>query len=817
MLKAMFKPFMKRFIGLFISMAFVSMLSIGLLVAFSSSTVNLVNSYSKYKNEYGAASATVTTGFTLVENLDGVKNVEGVEKVDTRLTIDSYLKKGDGRNITARIFTYDTKTDSLFKKYVIGGGEKSPDKINVSVTRRFAMNNGFQVGDAIKFGYFNLYVDANIAEIVEVPEAMYVRASNYIMSDNSDFGYVYVEETELNAAISRLARKIRTRLETDPDYVDYYKAAMAVAEIIIPDFSDLTIDFDDFVGLFTNQLLIKSAVGYTERQALDNVKAFLDNKGVSVKEATTGAATPYQIYMENCIRQITIASIFLPVFFYAVTMVVIILFMNQIIKQMTHEIGIMASIGIGPREIMGLFSLFTLIMTLVASVFGVGVGWGLEALMTSIMTTAYSLPIMHTTIDPLFTVLATVALIAAGQIATLISCNRIFRITPKDAMISNEASRKPIPKWLDRAIDKAPMNIKLGVNAIAQNPRRFFVSTFSIFAAFVMILITCFFYVAKTELISGTFTKRMTYDCQVYFTQVVGDEFKQSVEEQPFVTGFGDCYFTYLEVKNGEKSFMIETLALDDKAAKMIFIPDVDSNKGLSVKDEGVIIAKSDAERLGVNAGDSVTICGKQVVVTGVSDQYTHLTLYMSKSQMEALGGTYVSSFLINTNDEQALLDFLAEAEDKGLTVFTSALEKDLMGIFRSIDVFLVIMILFSLGMGFIILAIMSQNALMEQQRQISVLRCIGFTIKNVSDLWTLQSVSQFIVSAILAIPAGVGISILLFKMTSSAAQIYPFIFDWRVLLFASLFVLAVIVASHLIAMMSIKKWNLADNTRSRE
>ena len=119
--------------------------------------------------------------------------------------------------------------------------------------------------------------------------------------------------------------------------------------------------------------------------------------------------------------------------------------------------------------------------------------------------------------------------------------------------------------------------------------------------------------------------------------------------------------------------------------------------------------------------------------------------------------------------------------------------------------------------MGFIILAIMSQNALIEQKRQFSVLRAIGFTVKNISDIWTLQSIGQFVISALFAIPAAVLTALLLFKLCSTPLQIYPFIFDFRVVLFAMAFILIIIVGCHLVSMFSIKRWNLADETRCRE
>ena len=226
---------------------------------------------------------------------------------------------------------------------------------------------------------------------------------------------------------------------------------------------------------------------------------------------------------------------------------------------------------------------------------------------------------------------------------------------------------------------------------------------------------------------------------------------------------------------------------------------------------------KSAADKLGVKEGDTITIGDKEVVVSDISFQYFHPMTYMSKTQMDELEQQYVSSILVDVNDENAFLEYLANGSQQGLTVFTRSIKMDLQSIFNAINIFIVIMILFSLGMGFVILAIMSQNALMEQKRQLSVFRAVGFTVKNISDIWTLQSVGEFIISALFAIPMGVLVSVILFKMCSSSSQIYPFIFDLKVVIFAIAFILLIIISCHLFAMYSIKRWNLADETRSRE
>ena len=239
--------------------------------------------------------------------------------------------------------------------------------------------------------------------------------------------------------------------------------------------------------------------------------------------------------------------------------------------------------------------------------------------------------------------------------------------------------------------------------------------------------------------------------------------------------------------------------------------------KTTKISDKGIVLTTNNVNNLGVGKGGNVTINGKQVLVSEESNQYFHPITYLSKAQMDELGIEYVSSFLLNISDENAFLNYISENENQCLIVFTRSLERDLRSIFNSIDIFIYIMIIFSLAISFAILSIMNQNALMEMQRQLSVMRAIGFKVSDISAFWTLQTVLQTLSGAVIAVPAGCFFSNMLFNMASSNNQKYPFVFSWPYLWLAILFITVVIVLCHLFAMNTIRKWNIADNTRSRE
>ena len=841
MIKTMLKPFFKRFFGLFISMAFVSLLAVGLLCCFGSCVLNVKNNYINFVNEYQNVDEMVSTEFTLRSKLlsvvpsEGNAGVEGVSAADARLVVDCYLRKKDSttnnneiRTIVSRVFSY-SEDNTLFHPYPIKrAAQKSEELVNISVAEKFAKNNNFQVGDTIELGFLEMWKEFYIYEIVDTPEGIYPRANNYIWSDNSDFGYIYAEESQLDKGLKQIANAALEKSYEDSAYKEYIDKAMAVVGITIPDLEEL-VSAGNYVSKAANQLLIKNVEGSKINEVVDRINAYFADEGSDHNVSVTGVVTkdimPHIAYMDHALEQVQVASIFLPVFFYSITMVVVGLFINQIIKTMTPQIGVFMSIGISNNSIVGLFLIFTTIMGLTAGLLGLPVGYALSILMAQMMKNTYAIPTISPGLHPFLAAGAIVGLLLFVLGTTLIATRAIFRITPKDATISNEAKRKKMPKPIEKFIDKAPMNIKLGVNSIVQNPRRFFVSSFSIFASLVLILLSSFFYVSKEEMIDQSVNRRLRYDCQIYLTDKV-DHTKE--DDLVFVNGlkeqaksekeFEECYYTYLQASSEKKDGLyLECLAVDVGYSDLIAIPTKSGHGSLAVPETGVILPKASADTLGVKKGDVITINKKQIVVQEISYQYFHPITYLSTSQMEALEAQCVSSFILNVKSRSNLQQYISKNRNQSLTVFTSSLSKDLHGIFDSTNTMIYIMIAFSIAMAFIILCIMSQNALMEQQRQLTIFRAVGFTVLDISNVWTLQSVGQLLVSSLFGVPAGALAIYILLRMCSSATQTYPFFFSWIVVLMAIGFVLLVVIACHLLAMRSIKRWNIADNTRSRE
>ena len=85
---------------------------------------------------------------------------------------------------------------------------------------------------------------------------------------------------------------------------------------------------------------------------------YLEEKGITPLFALKGEDTPSRKYMQSVNKQLGVAFVFLPIFFYAIVMVLVGLFIAQMIQESTRNIGIMLSNGATRAKIIILNSWF---------------------------------------------------------------------------------------------------------------------------------------------------------------------------------------------------------------------------------------------------------------------------------------------------------------------------------------------------------------------------------------------------------------------------------------------------------------------------
>ncbi len=792
-------------------MAFITMLAISIMVGLLGSLNQLETSYDAFKNDSGSPSVSFYMDLTKDEDVTGIELVDGVGEIEKRMRFDSYLRREDGRPLIARIFSFEDERKGIIKPYF---EEKAPiqdDMMNVAVSEALAKSNGISVGQDIDLGFGDTFTKFHVYAIYAHPTAIYIRPSPFIAADNRDFGHIMIPRSELKKAEEYV---IRPFIEAHPDFVP--PEGTWDNEALFEALADITGNPERIDHYFT-EVLVEAKMGYSEDQVANSINEFLEGK-TKVLETIKESESIYDVFIRRVDAHFHTAGLFLPLFFFAVSLAIMALFTIQIVKIMTRDIGTMLSVGVSHMAVIGLLSCCTLTVIGIASAVGIGFGSIIMVGLVNIFKSAYFMPMITFGLDGLATFLAVLIAAIVSQIAVLIASHNVFRITPKDAMISNESKRKKLPRFLEKGMDKMPVPLRMASNSIAQNPRRFLVSLFAIVASTMMIIIAGLFNVSVNSTIEQTIHTRLRYDAQVYCTSAESDStFLEGLSSESYISKAEQGYFTWSEASFGGKKTFVELVGVDVNNQSLQYIPSLGASERLQVQEEGLILPEYFANYLGCAVGDELTFGEAKIKVTAISTQYMHYVGYLSMKNVEKISSLYVSTYFVNTSDEKALMTYVSMKKLGSFVVNSSSYRADLHERHDPINAVAWTVIAFSLAMALATLTITAQDQLIEQKKSLSILRAEGYQVADISRIWLIQRAVESILSAAIASPIAFAVLRLLMRQASGEDASYPSIADYRWFLIAIAFVFAVILVAHLISMRSIGKWNIADNTRSRE
>jgi ABC-type lipoprotein release transport system permease subunit len=241
-------------------------------------------------------------------------------------------------------------------------------------------------------------------------------------------------------------------------------------------------------------------------------------------------------------------------------------------------------------------------------------------------------------------------------------------------------------------------------------------------------------------------------------------------------------------------------------------------NEPLSVPPEGILLEKHLAAELGAVPGDRVLVDGVELEVAGLSNQNVNRSQYISVRQAEKLGEPTLRAILIRTEEtdetavregELSLQALLAERDDYLYCIFTRLFRDGMEKLFAIYDLAAWIIIGFAVLIGLIIVVNTMQTNLLEQCKELCVLRTLGFSHRAVSGKLFLQSLLYFIFSCVIGTPLGVAFARTALRQLATREQEYPFASGIAECLLTAGLVFGYILLSHLISSRSMKKWNI--------
>ncbi len=878
-MRRMLFPIIKKYLKLLISIMLVSAMGCSIMTGLSSAYVSLEGSLNDYVTDYNYPDAVITTDITNRKNVSKLTAFDSVSKVNARLFGDSYIQSKEGRYLSVRFFTFNSddeqkfhfwskkdsgnkdfiyleynyakdnnvtagdtisfRLDQEYRDYFVAGIVSMPETLSVQPT-----DDAF--GSNADFGYayaplsllnkeYELWYEKESDEL-EKRQSELDKKLNDAKSTLSQSKSKLDEDKELLS--EKQAQLLETYDETESEKLQseidklentvneekekYQKDRDQILSSLENEQEELEDDRNDLENsesydVLCDQFLIYFNEGADKKSELEKLKNVLEHDKISVLSSFTYEDSAVKKRIDVNLEPIETMSIFMPMIFFIIILIVVFMFMSLIIKQSRREIGILRALGFSKTSIKLTFCGVNLIVSVFSILLGTLVGYLLMRYVGDYYTAFFPLPDFTYSFNSGMYILSAVLTIITGQISTLISTGTISRILPSEAMSRPAPETAELPRLVEKITAGTSPMTKFSITTMLRNKGRFIFSVICISASVMMIFSSLAFITSKNYLLHQLYDERINYDCQIFFKEDPTDEFIKELNDLEFVTQVHRLPYYKADISYGKNSKSAVINAIDSNN-DLVGVYDLNDTK-LDIPESGIVLERHLAQELGAGKGDTVKIDGKEFKIAELSDQCISRVQYVSTETAKKLGDSTFGSVIckISEKDEQKLQEFLTKNNSYLYSVFTRLSYQSNEKIFKTYDLAAWIIIGFAIVIGLVIVINTAQTNLLEKKRELCVLRTLGFRHGEISLKWFVQSIFQFVFSCLIGLPSGVYIAkTALFRLSTEGRE-YVFANSFSEYVFTVLLVLLYIIVSHFIAMNSMKRWDLVESVKDKE
>ena len=541
-----------------------------------------------------------------------------------------------------------------------------------------------------------------------------------------------------------------------------------------------------------------------------------DLKNIEIKDSYTYDYSPVHNMVKSNIVGMENVTIILPTIFYTITLIILFLFISLIIKESKNEIAIFRLLGISKNKIRTAYLLNNSIISIIGIAIGLILGYLLMLFIVNYYEKFLLLPYSVYEINPLSIILCIVSTIIVVEISTLLATLELDKITPIQVLNKEKYQNKDISKFIKYITNFLSPLKKFSFIVYIRNKKNLILGI--ICTSFtVAIIFTSFAYVtSKDKIFNEYFDDRINYDAQIFKKGIIDEEYVKNIRQLKYVekADILKYYYATIKGKNNEKKIVINALNNENNYIKIF-----DKNKNeIEYPSEGIVLEEHIANELGVKQNDIVYINDVPFKIENISFQSMGRINYIPLKDKEKLD-SYLDTIVLkmDNNRHKDLIKQISNDDNYLYTVNYDSLREYNKKEFDSYVIPAIIIIAFSMISGFIIVINIYNYNLIDQKRNLSIFRSLGFNYREISKNLFIQSLIQWISSLVIGIPIGIALSIFALKQISSNSREYIYASGINEMIITALLIFAYILISHLIIMKKIKKINIVEEIKDSD
>lgn len=461
----------------------------------------------------------------------------------------------------------------------------------------------------------------------------------------------------------------------------------------------------------------------------------------------------YEEYGDNAGSIGAIGEVF-PLLFFLVAALVSLTTMTRMVEEQRTQIGTMKALGYSKAAIASKYILYTMSATVTGGVVGVLIG---QKFFPFVIITAFG--IMYTVNSCMqipyqlgLACLSAGAIIVCNLAATLVSCMKAFRSVPA-ALMRPEAPKQGKRVFLEH-IPFIWKRLNFGQKAAVRNlfryKKRFFMTLFGVGGCMALLVVGWGLRDSIMRIADIQFDNIQVYDGMLVLDteakQSDTEELLQQMEESPDITCIANVYMKNIDASTKEATLSGYLCVAEEPEAfeKLVLLQGRDQVQ-YHLGDTGVLLTDQLAQKLGVSAGDSVTLkngdgADVTVAVDGVVENYIAHYIYMSGNCYETLYGEPAACSTVMYSMAEESLDREKEIGEELLTSpaayaisYVSDSRSRIDNMVQVLNMVVGILILSAGLLAYVVLYNLNNINITERRRELATLKVLGFYDMEVS------------------------------------------------------------------------------------
>lgn len=593
---------------------------------------------------------------------------------------------------------------------------------------------------------------------------------------------------------------------------------------------------DEYKSYVTDRADLISSLGDERCSDLNEI---IGNFGYSARWLTLDRASKNVSYVSfdmNVEKVADIAGIF-PIFFIIVAALVAFTSMTRMVEEDRMQIGTLKALGYRPARIVSKYLIYCCIACIIGCAAGILIGFSLlPSIFWAAYQTLYYLPALNLAFSPWFAVAVIGIALASTILVTLAACWTSLRERPSKLMQPKapKAGKRVLLERVPFIWKPLKFKWKATIRNIFRYKKNMILTIISVMGCTALILVGFG--------LNDSVTAASQYQYQNVILYESAIEYTGAWEEGGTLDTFLDESDGYLSVYADESATLVipqENGNATETVTLYLVADDAEFNKFISLHVRGdsaiievaestesaIVLSENIAVVYGIEAGDTLTMDGKEVTVLAVCEGYTGVNVYMSRAAYESVynGGAAVTPNMLlvksdvgRENVDEATRGLLTDPAVTSVDFIYSSLSmfenlSEMMGLV------IAVLVISAGALAAIVLYNLTNINIDERKREIATLRVLGYRKAEVAGYIYRESAILTIVGTLFGLLLGWLLHMYIVTNVNSISMMFGRVIGGLSYLWAFLLTIAFAVIVYAFMLIKLNKISMADSLKSNE